>query len=163
MTETGTVYLMTDKTKTKDCPCTHVGCLNICRVNTFYAPAKAKCPTHGGKAMIRNESSGDFEELAVTAAETIEVEVTPNHKLRHLMCPICDTDEPLEILAVTETGHIDFGCQECMTITSVSLNWKALQVRSIPPLLKDLVKKFNIKQVGTMDLEVARQTGRFGA
>lgn len=161
-TETGTVFLMTNKTATKDCPCVHPECVNICRVNTFYSPAKAKCPKHGGKAMIKNEESGDFEELEVTAAETIEIEISPNHKLRHLMCPICEADEPMEILACTEGGHIDFGCQECYMIIGFTFNWNALQIRSIPEPLKELVKKFNVDQVFTMDLQVARELGKFG-
>lgn len=162
MTETSTVYLMTEKKNTKDCPCTYPGCLNICRVNTFYAPAKAKCPEHGGKA-VSGTVEGGFSEIATPAVEQVEVEVTPNHKVRQLMCPICDSDEPLEILAATEDGHIDFGCQGCWIIVSLSFNWKPLQVRSIPDRLKPVVKEFNVKQVGTMDLEVARQTSRFGA
>ena len=162
MIETAQVYLMTDKEKTKDVPCTHAGCLNICRVNTFYSPAKAKCPPHGGKAMIRQDD-GEFEELEVTKAETVEVEVLPNYRLRALMCPICETEEPMEILACTEDGHIDFGCQECYMIVGFHFNWKPLQMRSIPPRLKPLAKAFNVKQVGTMDLNVARELSNFGS
>ena len=160
-TETAQVFLMTDKPKTKDCPCTYAGCINVCRVNMFYAPAKAKCPEHGGQAMTRQDD-GDFVELEVTKAETVEIEVLPNHRLRHLMCPICEAEEPMEILACTEGGHIDFGCQECYMIVGLSFNWKPLQLRSIPDLLKPLVKTFNIKQVGTMDLQVARELTKFG-
>lgn len=162
-TEKAEVFLMTDKEKTKDCQCTYAGCLNICRVNTFYAPSKARCPQHGGKAMIRTSSEDmDFEEIDTPVAESIEVEVHPNHKIRALMCPICDTNEPLEILACTENGHIDFGCQGCHTMVAIRFNWRSAQLRSVPKALQQVVKKFNIRQVGSMDPAVAHQLGGFG-
>ncbi len=161
-TETGEVFLMTDKKKTKDCKCTYTGCFNICRVNTFYAPARAKCPKHGGQAFIRKSTEGmDFEELTPELVDTVEIEINPNYKIRSLMCPICDTDEPLEILACTEWGFIDFGCQGCQTIVSIAFNFKSAQKRSIPKNLIEVVKKFNVQQVGSMDPSVLRKMSGF--
>ncbi len=163
-TEKAEIFLMTDKEITKDCQCTYTGCFNICRVNKFYAPSKARCPKHGGQAFRRSEgSSMKFDELEVGVAETIEVEVNPNHKLRSLMCPTCDEDEPLEILACTEGGFIDFGCQGCQTTVSVRLNFRSAQLRSIPKALRKVIKEFNIAQVGSMDASVIRELSGFGS
>lgn len=164
-TAKGQVFLMTDKEKTKDCPCTYAGCFNVCRVNTFYAPSKAKCPPHGGKAMTRgpNPEEMDFQSVDVKVVETIEVEISPNYKVQSLMCPICDSDEPLEILACTEGGHIDFGCQGCQTIVSIMFNFRSAQLRSIPKELAKVVKAFNIKQVGSMDASVMHEMNKFGS
>ena len=165
-TEKSEVFLMTSKSETKDCPCTHVGCFNICRVNRFYAPKKAKCPRHGGKAMVRKiglaEGKIDFQSIEPELIETVEVEVTPNYKIRLLMCPICDTDESLEILACTDDGYIDFGCQGCQTVVSVMLNFRSAQLRSIPKALRKVVKEFNITQVGSMDASVMPELSGFG-
>ena len=159
-TETGVVFLMTDKERTKDCSCQHPGCFNICRVNMFYAPAKARCPEHGGRAMTRR-ASGEFIEFDTQPVETVEVELSDNRKLGLLHCPICE-DKPLEILACDEYGGIDFGCQGCQTIVSVVFNFKVMQMRSIPERLMPLVKEFNLRQVGTMDMSVALQLNKFG-
>lgn len=155
----GEVFLMTDKSETKDVPCTYTGCTNICRVNKFYTPSKARCPEHKGKkgrTMTGSVAQG-FTEFTPTKVDEIEVEVTPNTQLRHLCCPVCDTNEPLEILGITETGHIDFGCQRCQTITSITFNFRSAQMRSVPERLQEVVKLFNIRQVGSMDPSLARQ------
>jgi len=165
-TATGTVFLMTDKKLTKDCPCTYPGCNNICRVNTFYAPAKAKCPPHGGKGMVRRSTEGDeefkFDEFVPQEVETIEVELPDNRKLGQLYCPVCP-DEPLEILAVDEHSHMDFGCQNCQIIVGITFNFRSAQLRSVPDRLKPLVKEFNYRQVGTMDAALALQLGKFAS
>ena len=154
----GQVFLMTDKKETKDCACTYPGCENFCRVNTFYAPAKARCPDHGGKAMKRLEGeTPKFEEQAVTVVASVKTPPLPdNRKLGKLFCPICK-DSPLEIIACTDAGHIDFGCQTCQTIVSITFNFRPAQMRSVPERLHDLVRAFNIKQVGTMDVSLAHK------
>ena len=158
---TAKVFIMTDKKITKDCICTYPTCDNICRVNKFYAPAKARCPEHGGEAFTKADN--EFKKFDIIEAESIEIEPpTPNHKLRALMCPMCENDEPLEILACTETGFIDFGCQGCETIVSVVVNFKSAQMRSVPERLVPLVRSFNIKQVGTMDISLANKMTKFG-
>lgn len=163
-TKEAKVYLQTDKKKTKDCQCTYPGCINICRVNQFYAPAKARCGEHKGSkgTFVKNDQTGELEEFEVQVLEeTVAVDVRPNDKLRHLLCPICESDEPLEILACTETGHIDLGCQNCQTITAITFNFRSAQIRSVPDRLIPIVEKFNIKQVGTMDESLAQKLDKF--
>ncbi len=104
----------------------------------------------------------DFQALDVEVVEALEVETTPNHKLQSLMCPVCNADESLEILACTEGGHIDFGCQGCQTVVAVRLNFRSAQLRSIPKALRKVVKQFNIAQVGSMDASVMRELSGFG-
>lgn len=172
-----TIYVQTEKPEFKHCPCMHPECENYCRVNKFYAPVKARCPEHGGVEALEIIEDADTSALKVKRGNTRTIATTPdsaepfippfgnepNYRLGQLMCPVCEDEEPLEILAITEGGHIDFGCQGCEVVVGITFNFRVCQIRSVPEGLAELVKKFNIRQVGTMDTSLAQKIreGRF--
>lgn len=142
------VEVQTDKDETKDCPCTYPDCEVVCRVNKFYAPAKARCQEHDGKptSAIREAVTGEVKKEAP--------KVAPNYKLRDLRCPFCEG--PLEVLAIHDTtGTVTFGCpdDECMTVVEIRTNWRPLQVRNIPHGLEDLADALNERQLREVTAE----------
>lgn len=154
----GKLFLMTDKDKTKDCQCVHPTCDNVVRVNTFYAPAKARCPEHGGKAIVR-DPIGDAPEGVAEASRKFEFkELEPklladtpspryaNRRLGDLHCPLCDI--PMTIQAITDNlRFIAFGCHnpECGMVVELAYDWMHAQMRTVPEGLEDLVAEFNRK------------------
>lgn len=171
-----TIFLQTDKSTTKDLPC--VGsptCQNWCRVTTFYAPAKARCPEHGGTMLkrledadtppasarkelttARAEKAVKFERAASVPIATIpDVPATPNQSLRHLCCPF--DGEKLDILATEGAEEIVFGCQTCQAVVIIRAKWRVMQIRSIPERLQPLVAEFNLEARPTLDMSLARQ------
>lgn len=163
----GQIFLQTDKDDTKDCPCTAPGCENFVRVNKFYAPAKAKCPDHGGDASaVVGEVTGEMEmsnskDIPTIIADPEDENAKPNARLGKMMCPVCD-DTPLQILAVTEGGHIDLGCYECNLVVGLTFNFMHSQIRSVPKDLTDLVDAFNYKQIGqNYDVSLRQKMGKF--
>lgn len=148
------IFLMTDKSKTKDVTCTHPACDNICRVNTFYAPSKARCPEHGGKAMSREPiemvEGTDREKFEFKEIEAKVIGTTPdapkkkNKHLGSLCCPFCG--EPMSLLSISDDyKFISFGCMdiECNAAVEIQYNWRHAVVRNIPDGLEDLVAAFN--------------------
>lgn len=140
-----TIYLQTDKDKTKDCPCTVPGCDNFVRVNTFYAPAKAKCGIHGGKNMgtvdgdvpiIASKTGVSEREVMESVLKTMNEDesVERNNNLHNMACPLCETR--MRVLAVSEKGHMCFGCPTCRATVELNIDFSGLQVRHVPePLL----------------------------
>lgn len=154
------IFLMTDKEKTKDVACTHPACDNIVRVNTFYAPSKARCPDHGGKALSRepvemktkNGKETDQEKFSFKRVEPKLVEDTPdqpkkkNKSLGRLCCPLCD--EPMNIISVDDSERfITFGCMDvaCNTSVEIQYNFRHAVVRRVPSQLQVLVESFNLQ------------------
>lgn len=151
----GQVYLMTDKDETKDCPCTYPGCDNVCRVNKFYTPSKAKCPPHGGSAYVRvpvakgEDAKIEFVEHEPTVVGQVTSEPKrENRNLEQMMCPNMKCGHPLEIAAVSDSlRHVTFTCRECSIAVEISYDWRHMQMTHVPEPLRPVVKEFNKKQV----------------
>lgn len=156
--ETGrNLEVQTDKDLWKIVPCTYAGCNVDLVVNVFYAPHKGKCNEHG-----------DRKTSAVVASHltfaTSDAEVKPNGALAKLECPICQN--PLVLLKIEEdTGWLTFGCTDgygltakqvrekaeaggkfCGTSITIRPHWSAMEFKTIPSRLTELVKEFNIDQ-----------------
>lgn len=138
-----TIEIQTDKDETKDCPCTFPGCEVVCRVTKFYAPAKARCSEHEGKATSGIREATLKPEPTDFAGDVQEYK--PNKSLADLRCPF--DDHPLKVLAIhDEIGCIDFGCPECQANIEIRVRWAMMTLRSVPEDLRPLVQELNERQ-----------------
>lgn len=141
----------TDKEKFKIVPCTAEGCDVDIVVNTFYAPAKAKCSEHSG-----NTASG----IAATRLVHDSGDAKPNGAIAKLLCPFCEN--PLEIISIAPNGsQITYRClggtkgkslellgaepgPYCGASIIVRPNFGALEMKHYPTELAAQIEEFNL-------------------
>jgi hypothetical protein len=143
--------VQTNKQEWKVVPCTHPECDTDLVVNTFYAPAKARCSQHG-------TAKAAAVAVGVRAAAAQESGV-PNASLGKLLCPVCQN--PLTIYQIDDTsGFITFHCTDgshfsardaegshyCGTSVTVRIGGAWVDMRRIPTKFAQLVEDFNVGQ-----------------
>lgn len=158
--------IQTDKDAWKIIPCTYEGCDVHLIVNTFYAPHKGKCASHGTK------SSSAISSSRLTADNGT---AQPNGALAKLLCPLCG--KPMMLKSINEIGHMTFVCIDgiemtpkeyyakmnaaaerneqfftCNAAIIIKPRWAGLEMNQgyvwpqMPSTLKDMMDEFNLNQ-----------------
>lgn len=140
--------IQTDKAKTKVVPCAVEDCGQPLVVNTFYAPARARCSRHRdapiniGVEAVRSAEVAHSAGVPTQVIANLPVAPTPNHSLEKLCCPFGHGFMTI-IRVDPKMGFLTFKCGECKTAVEVKPAWAPLLMRTIPDALKPLVAAFN--------------------
>lgn len=130
--------VQTDKDKTKDCPCTYPGCDVICVVNTFYAPAKARCKEH------ENASNHRVASTRLVEAAKDAPPAPPNGALANMRCPLCQNLLIIEQLEDPLT-FIAFRCSDshCLCAVKIKPHWGHMFMPKIATKFREIADAIN--------------------
>ena len=139
--------IQTDKAKTKVVHCAIADCGQPLIVNTFYAPARARCSRHRDSPVLVSPESKEVAQMVSSAIPPVVTAKLPappveNHSLERLCCPF--GHGYMTILRIdAKMGFMTFKCGECKTAVEVMPAWAPLLMKVVPEDLLPIVQQFN--------------------